>query len=69
MPVCGHICSRTTAVDFNHIQGGNFAKAFALAPQIITHQNEFSGINDMAFAATGPFPGGASNPLNYPVET
>ena len=23
----------------------------------------------MAFAATGPFPGGASNPLNYPVET
>ena len=56
-------------VDFNHIQGGNFAKAFALAPQIITNQNEFSDINDMAFAATGPFPGGASNPLNYPVET
>ncbi len=29
----------------------------------------FSGIDDTAFAATGPFPGGASNPLNYPVET
>src|SRR5271166_1509191 len=56
-------------VDFNHIQGGGFAKAFALAPQIITNQNQFSGINDTAFAATGPFPGGASNPLNYPVET
>ncbi len=56
-------------VDFNHIQGGNFAKAFALAPQIITNRNEFRGINDMAFAATGPFPGGASNPLNFPVET
>ena len=56
-------------VDFNHIQGGTFARAFALAPQIITNQNQFSGINDTAFAATGPFPGGASNPLNYPVET
>src|SRR5271165_2275022 len=56
-------------VDFNHIQGGGFAKAFSLAPQIITNQNQFSGINDTAFAATGPFPGGASNPLNYPVET
>ncbi len=56
-------------VDFNHIQGGGFARAFALAPQIITNQNQFSGINDTAFAATGPFPGGASNPLNYPVET
>ena len=55
--------------NFNHIQGGNFANAFSLAPQIITNQNQFSGINDMAFAATGPFPGGASNPLNYPVET
>src|SRR5271165_4478252 len=56
-------------VDFNHIQGGGFAKAFELAPQIITNQNEFSGINDIAFAAAGPFLGGASNPLNYPVET
>jgi hypothetical protein len=56
-------------VDFNHIQGGGFAKAFGLAPQIITNQNQFRGIDDTAFAATGPFPGGASNPLNYPVET
>ena len=56
-------------VDFNHIQGGGFAKAFELAPQIITNQNQFSGIDDTAFAAAGPFPGGASNPLNYPVET
>jgi len=56
-------------VDFNHIQGGSFAKAFALAPQIITNQNQFNGIDDTAFAAAGPFPGGASNPLNYPVET
>ena len=44
-------------VDFNHIQGGGFARAFALAPQIITNQNQFNGIDDTAFAATGPFPG------------
>ena len=55
-------------VDYNHIHGGGFASFFALAPQIVTNQNEF-GFNDEAFAATGPFPGGAANPLNYPVET
>ena len=55
-------------VDYNHIHGGGFASFFKLAPQIVTNQNEF-GFNDQAFAATGPYPGGASNPLNYPVET
>ena len=34
-------------VDFNHIQGGTFARAFALAPQIITNQNQFSGSNTL----------------------
>ena len=75
-------------VDFNHIQGGGFAKFFALAPQIVTNQNQFSsvtsynGVNphcggpppqpactDTLLAGLGPFPGGASNPLNYPVES
>jgi Carboxypeptidase regulatory-like domain len=55
-------------VDYNHIQGGGFASFFKLGAQVVTGQNEF-GFNDQAFAATGPFPGGASNPLNYPVET
>ncbi len=55
-------------IDYNHIQGGGFASFFKLAPQIVTNQNEF-GFNDQQFAATGPFPGGAANPLNYPVET
>ncbi len=50
-------------VDFNHIQGGGFAKFFSLAPEVITN---FPG--DQAFAATGPYPGGAGNPLNYPVD-
>ncbi len=51
-------------VDFNHIQGGGFAKFFSLAPQVITN----IGTGDAAFAAGGPFPGGAGNPLNYPVD-
>ncbi|MGC2110412.1 MAG: carboxypeptidase regulatory-like domain-containing protein [Candidatus Korobacteraceae bacterium] len=51
-------------VDYNHIQGGGFAKFFSLAPQVVT--NLVSG--DPAFAAAGPFPGGAGNLLNYPVE-
>ena len=50
-------------VDYNHIQGGGFAKFFSLAPQVITN---FPG--DQAFAANGPYPGGAGNPLNYPVD-
>ncbi len=70
-------------VDFNHIQGGGFASFFALAPQIVTNQNEFgtatsyNGIplscspmcTDTQLAALGPYSGGASNPLNYPVES
>src|SRR5271166_5787609 len=51
-------------VDFNHIQGGGFAKFFSLAPQVVTN---LTG-GDAAFAATGPYPGGAGNPLNYPVD-
>ncbi len=51
-------------VDYNHIHGGGYADFFALAPQVVT--NLSSG--DAAFAASGPYPGGAGNPLNYPVE-
>ncbi len=50
-------------VDFNHIQGGGYAKFFSLAPQVVTN---YAG--DQAFAAAGPYPGGAGNPLNYPVD-
>ena len=51
-------------LSFNHIQGGGFADFYGTAPR-------FSGTasaSAMAFAATGPNPGGASNPLNYPVQ-
>ena len=50
--------------DFNHIVGGGFFPAASLAPLVITNV----GASEQAFAQTGPFPGGDSNPLNYPVE-
>ena len=49
---------------YNHIQGGGFASFFGFAPRISWHQTAAAE----AFAATGPFPGGVTNPLNYPVE-
>jgi hypothetical protein len=49
---------------FNHIQGGGFANFFGLAPRVSWKQ----GSAEEAFAASGPNPGGITNPLNYPVE-
>lgn len=51
-------------LDYNHIESGGFASFFKLAPQISTN----NVTTDIAAAASGPFPGGSSNPLNYPVE-
>jgi hypothetical protein len=50
-------------VSFNRIRGGGFASFYGIAPEMRT-QND-SGAQ--AFAATGPFPGGDTNPLNYAV--
>jgi hypothetical protein len=52
-------------IGFNHILGGGFADFFGLAPSI----RSTTSAARQAIAATGPFPGGASNPLNYPVTT
>jgi len=49
---------------FNHIQGGGFANFYGTAPRISWHNNAAA----IAFAATGPYPGGSANPLNYPTE-
>jgi carboxypeptidase family protein len=50
---------------YNRIQGGGFAKFDSLAPRLRTNE----GAAEIAFANTNPFgPGGASNPLNFPVE-
>jgi hypothetical protein len=51
-------------ISYNHIQGGGFANFFGDAPRVSWHNTEAN----VAFAATGPYPGGSGNPLNYPVE-
>jgi hypothetical protein len=51
-------------VDYNHIHGGGYSTPFGFAPQVVTNVNS----GDRAFAAAGPYSGGASNPLNYPVD-
>ena len=48
---------------YNGILGGGFAKFFALQPVVQSLDN---AANE-ALAAKGPFPGGESNPLNWPV--
>jgi hypothetical protein len=50
--------------DFNHVVGVGFFPVASLAPPVITNV----GPSEQAFAQAGPFPGGDSNPLNYPVE-
>jgi hypothetical protein len=49
---------------WNHIEGGGLAAFQSIAPYLITNV----GTPETNFAATGSFPGGAANPLNYPVE-
>src|SRR3989442_3896518 len=49
----------------NRILAGGFAKFFGLAPPLRASFN--SRTRDIA--AAGPFPGGDTNPLNYPVRT
>jgi len=52
-------------VAFNRIRGGGFASFYGLAPEMRT-QNDGAA---QAFAAGGPFAGGASNPLNYQIDS
>jgi hypothetical protein len=51
-------------VSFNHVQGGGFADFYGTAPRVSWSTNSTTE----AFAAAGPFPGGDTNPLNYPVN-
>lgn len=52
-------------VSFNHLQGGGFASFFKNGPQIVSQVSQ----NEVTNAVTGPFPGGASNPFNYPADS
>ena len=49
---------------FNRIDAGAFVPFGSLAPFLFTA----TGPPEQAFAHGGPFPGGETNPLNYPVE-
>ena len=51
--------------DFNRIVAAAFAPVGSLAPSLITNV----GPSEESFAQAGPFPGGDTNPLNYPVES
>ncbi len=51
-------------IGVNRILGGGFAKFFGVAPAV----GSILGPSSEAFAASGPFPGGINNPLNYPVQ-
>lgn len=51
-------------VAYNHLRGGGFASFFKNGPEILTAVLP----NEILSAATGPFPGGASNPFNYPAD-
>jgi hypothetical protein len=50
--------------DFNRIAAAGLVPFQTLAPYLSTNV----GASEEAFAETGPFPGGDTNPLNYPVE-
>ncbi len=56
-----HILRYGVGVD--RILGGGFASFFGIAPAV---RGAFNA-GTIAAAAAGPFPGGSSNPLNYPV--
>jgi len=50
---------------YNYIVGGGFASFYKNGPQITSQvsQREITG------ASSGPFPGGSSNPFNYPADS
>ena len=52
-------------MSFNKILGGGFAAFYGLAPEARTRNS----LSAQAAAASGPFPGGAGNPLNYRIST
>jgi len=55
---------------YNHIQGGGFAKFFALAPTVNADPSSVSDCTKVGQTNCifNIFPGGDSNPLNYPVQ-
>lgn len=56
---------------YNHIQGGGFAKFFALAPTVNADPNFVApcSATNTTDCIANVFPGGTANPLNYPADT
>ena len=52
-------------INYNEITVGGYASFLKLAPLVFTNLTQA----DSNIAARGPFSGGASNPLNYPVDS
>ena len=52
-------------ISFNHIQGFTYGSFLNYGPQIASTVST----GEVVAAAGGPFPGGASNPLNYPADS
>lgn len=52
-------------VAYNRLLGGGFASFFKYGPEIVSTVSQA----EIAAAAAGPFPGGASNPFNYPADS
>jgi len=50
--------------NFNRIVAAGFLPGQSLVPYVSTNVGDF----EIGFAQNGPFPGGDTNPLNYPVE-
>lgn len=60
-------------ISYNHIQGGGFANFYGTAPRVSFSTSASncgaSGTEPcQAFAASGPYPGGSANPLNWDVN-
>jgi hypothetical protein len=53
---------------YNHIQGGGFASFFKNGPLIVSAVSQTEMMN-ASNPLIGTFPGGASNPLNYPADS
>ena len=54
---------------YNHIQGGGFAKFFALAPTVNANGPAIcNGTTVTTNCVANIFPGGTANPLNYPAQ-
>lgn len=52
-------------ISYNRIRGGGYASFYGIAPEIRTS----IGAAAQADADAGPFPGGRTNPLNYPISS